>query len=168
MDAEALAKKARRSIWEYCSAECHAYCCRKGYLVLTTKEADLITANMVIQFMKEERLIPLDNGFWSLFLGKTDLPCPMLKDFQCMIHDNAARPLACKEFPIFVEGNVVRLSGRCPAVKEGKFYSYISKWAAGGFKVIESDQRYDSDFWNNMVLKKDEDMILPKKRPAVV
>ena len=36
--AERIANKARTCISEFCYEECNAYCCRKGYLILTEKE----------------------------------------------------------------------------------------------------------------------------------
>ena len=48
MNAEKIANKARKSISKYCIDECHAYCCRKGYLVATPKEYRKITRMIAI------------------------------------------------------------------------------------------------------------------------
>jgi Fe-S-cluster containining protein len=112
MDAETIAKKARASIGQYCMDECRAYCCRKGYLVLTLEQAKIITHDRVEEFLKTDALKRLENGRYSLNLGATPEGCPSLKDYKCMIHKNKKRPQACKDFPVFLEGKSLKLSPR--------------------------------------------------------
>ena len=132
MEAEEIAQKARKKIGKFCFEECGAYCCRKGYLVLNDIELALIKGTI-----KEQNAIKiLEDGRTSLFLGAG---CPALKkNFQCKIHKNVLRPLACKEFPIFVKEKEIHLSGRCLAIKQGKLYPYIKQWLNLGYKIYES------------------------------
>lgn len=131
MEAENIAKKARKSISQFCFEECNAYCCRKGYLLLTKKELDLVAGKKQIKIQLQK-----DNKY-SLFLGDT---CPSLQgNFKCKIHRNRNRPQACKEFPIFIYEKNIILSGRCLAVKQGKFYPYIKQWLKLGYKIHETD-----------------------------
>jgi len=130
MTAEEIANKARKSISTYCYKECKAYCCRKGYLVLTKKQLNLITKNNP----GKDQIKPLVFNTFSLNLSQS---CPSLKDFKCVIHKNKDRPDTCKQFPVFIEKDTVRLSSRCPAIKEGLFYPYIYEWIALGYNIIE-------------------------------
>ncbi len=137
MDAEAIAEKARKKIGKFCFEECGAYCCRKGYIVLSDSELALIKG-------KEEVIVKmLEDGRKSMYLGNS---CPSLgKNFKCKIHKNPFRPLACKNFPIYVQENRVMLCGRCLAVREGKLYPFIKQWLALGYKVYQSSDHEDFD-----------------------
>ncbi|MBT3985116.1 hypothetical protein HOD38_00415 [archaeon] len=131
MNAEQIATKARKSISKFCFEECSAYCCRKGYIILSKEELDLIKGKeeVVVENIKE--------GKFTLFLGAT---CPALKpDFKCKIHKNALRPQTCKDFPIFIKGEKIGLSGRCLAVKQDKFFPFIKQWNKLGYQVYISD-----------------------------
>jgi len=130
MTAETIADKAKKSISDYCIKECKAYCCRKGYLVLTKKELDIITQNKPAK----DQIKPLVFNTFSLNLSPS---CPSLKNFKCIIHKSKDRPTTCKEFPVFIERNTVKLSGRCPAVKQGKFYPYVHEWIKLGYNIEE-------------------------------
>lgn len=143
-----MADKARKSISSYCHNECKCYCCRNGYLILKGKETNLVTQNRRDELVTKNILTAIQDGNYSLKLGNSEEGCPSLKDHQCSIHANRGRPLACKEFPIFVKGNTVQFSHRCLAVKEGLFYKWQKKFLALGFKVVESDSIYDSEFYN--------------------
>ena len=149
MDAEYIANKARKAISSYCYEECRSYCCRKGYLTLTEKQADLILEDKKEEYEKEGALKKMENGLYSLNMGKADKPCPRLIDYKCSIHKNRNRPKACRKFPIFIEGDIVKLSHRCYAVREGKLYPFIRQWKSMGLKVIESDSFYDLDRYSN-------------------
>lgn len=144
MDAEKLTQKARKEIGRFCMEECHAYCCRKGYLVLTPVQAELITRKKIAE-LKDVADLKLINGNYSLNLHHD---CPALHDCRCTVHSKRNRPLVCKQFPIFIEGMNVRLSHRCLAVKSGLFYPYVSKMLSLGYKVSESDPFYDSECYS--------------------
>ncbi len=152
MDAEYIANKARKAISKFCYEECHAYCCRKGYLILTHKEADLVTQRHTREMIASKMINELKDGKLSMYMGKTDSPCPSLKDYKCAIHTRKNRPLVCRQFPIFIEDKVVRLSHRCPAVGSGLFYPYITKWKSLGYTIIESDQFYELDRYDKLPL----------------
>jgi Fe-S-cluster containining protein len=140
--AEKLAAKARNSISNYCITECKAYCCRKGYLVLTSKQADLI---MDSKNTKDRKCLKKtgkkSNSKIALNLGYNNQDCPSLKNYKCIIHNNKCRPTACKEFPIFIWGKKrIRLSNRCPAVREDLFYPYIAKFKLMGYSIANSNK----------------------------
>ncbi len=118
MDNIELVKKARKSIGPYCTDECKSYCCRKGYLILNKNELK----NFKNGFVKI-----LENDKFSLNLGDT---CPCLVDYRCTIYTK--RPKACREFPIFIHGNKLTLSKRCPAVMSGQLFPFLKKLIANG------------------------------------
>ncbi|MBU0615231.1 MAG: YkgJ family cysteine cluster protein [Nanoarchaeota archaeon] len=146
MEIQRLLNKARRSISSYCINECKAYCCRKGYLVLTQKEHDLILKNSHEKVESLKLLKALPNNKFSLYMGNANLPCPSLLDFKCTIHKSKNRPMVCHDFPIFIEDHEIRLSHRCPAVKEDLFYPYMARLKKLGYKIIVSSELMDSEF----------------------
>lgn len=150
MDAEKLLEKARKSISRFCVEECHAYCCRKGYLVLNAVETAALFNKPMPEIEKDLRIRKINDNTYSLFLGNYDFPCPALdRDFTCRMHSSAERSMTCRNFPIFLVGEkTVKFSSRCLAVKSNKFYPYISKLIAMGYRVIEGD--IDSEFYNVM------------------
>jgi hypothetical protein len=134
--AEELAVKARNSISKYCYSECKSFCCRKGLLNLSEKEADLVIGSEIVKSMKANILTRFKDGKYLLNIGAKDMPCPSLNDFKCDIHNNMNRPKACKEFPIFLwENKKVRFSERCPAFREGLFYKYLAKFEKLGYVI---------------------------------
>jgi len=153
MDAEKIAEKARKSISKFCMEECKSYCCRKGYLVLASSEVDAVTQNTAEKLKENGILAKISKNKYSLYLGNYDNPCPSLREFKCIIHRSKNRPLACRQFPIFVEGETVKFSNRCLAVKQGLFYPYIKKLKAMNYKIIESDPFYDSGFLYKDIIK---------------
>ncbi len=155
MDAGQIANKARRSISPFCYDECHAYCCRKGYLVMSKAQANKVTHGKREEFEKRGVLKKMGDDSYSLYMGGSDQSCPSLDGFKCTIHKSRLRPEACAQFPIFIEGKTVKLSNRCPAVKMGMFYPYIERWMALGYKIIEGDILCDSDFFEIIKEKKD-------------
>ena len=140
MDIHQLAYEARNSISSYCMNECEGYCCRKGFLLLTEDELNLITGdkreslekNGYVRFIDDEKVFSLNlsNNFGS---------CPQLKDSKCLLHKNPARPATCSSFPIFIneEKKEIRLSPRCYAIQENKLYPYIAQFKKLGFTVNE-------------------------------
>ena len=132
MDIELVANEARRSISNFCKEECKAYCCRKGHLKLTLKEAELITQNRIKEFKDRDIIIQTDEKNYALSLGKS---CPRLSDSSCTIHKNKLRPLVCKQYPIFVEGKSIRLSSGCPAVAKKILYEFECKFLNLGYKL---------------------------------
>jgi Fe-S-cluster containining protein len=148
MNAEKIAQKARKSISKFCSEECKAYCCRKGYLVLDKKETKLIL-DTILKDSKDMNIIKnISKDKYSLFLGDEEKPCPGLFNFKCTIHKKRNRPLACKQYPIFINGKKISISHRCLAVKQGLFYGFIKQWKRLGYKVEETNSYCDSDFYN--------------------
>jgi len=132
MDIQEVAKKARKSISNFCIEECKAYCCRKGFLAISTKESDLISNGKTKELEKSGILIKKDEGSYALDLSKS---CSSLKNFKCVIHANQERPTVCKEFPIFIEGKSIRLAEGCPAVRKKLLYSYEAQFLELGYKL---------------------------------
>ena len=132
--AEAIMDKARESVGNYCKEECGAYCCRKGYLVLDPEKVDLVTQGKKEEMLKEGTLKKLENGRFSMNMSIHD-GCPSLKDMRCTIYKD--RPKTCANFPIFLINDTVRLSLRCPAVRENLFYYYEKELIALGYKIAK-------------------------------
>jgi Fe-S-cluster containining protein len=136
--AEKLVLKARNSIGKYCFTECKAYCCRKGYLMLTNKET--------IMMMKKSKdvLTKIERGKYVLDLGAKG--CPSLKNYKCSIHKNPKRPKACKEFPIFIwDKKTIKVSQRCLAVKNELIYPYLAKLKLMGYKISFGREKFDEN-----------------------
>jgi len=140
--AEKLAIKARASISTYCYTECRAYCCRKGYLLLTAKEVKLIR-NVSI---KELKMIPvltaLNKKGYVLDLGQKLSGCPNLENYKCTIHKNPNRPKTCGDFPLFIwKDKTIMVTNACPAVRENKLYPYLSKFKKMGYKLVHLENK---------------------------
>jgi len=129
-----LADEARISISDYCINDCKAFCCRKGYLMLSLEELKLVVGKERRSLEDAGFLTEIENKEFVLNLGNPG-SCPSLKDNKCLIHKNSKRNSACKEFPIFITGNKVRFSDRCLAVKANQFYSYVHKFKKIGFTI---------------------------------
>lgn len=153
MNAETIARKARKSISRFCIEECRSYCCRKGYLVLTKKETELITQNQINKYEKQGALKKLNENAYSLCLSKLENGCPRLENFKCTIHQRKNRPAACKEFPLFIQGKKITLSQRCPAVRNNLFYPYIHQLIKIGYKVSPANAYSDFEI-NPALIKK--------------
>jgi hypothetical protein len=137
--ANILADEARNSISKYCFEECHAYCCRKGYLVLKPEEVDTVTQGRKEELLEKGILKKLKTDY-SLFMGNYDQPCPSMDEkCMCKIHKSPFRSKVCADFPLFIEGDLVRLSIRCPAVKENLLFPFVKQLQALGFKIIKPD-----------------------------
>lgn len=147
MNIQKYLDKARKSISRFCAEECKAYCCRKGYLVLTLEQTKIIIKDKIYDF--EQRGLLKKNGKnYSLFIGNYDYPCPCLQEHKCIIHRSPQRPLACKDFPIFITENTIRFSPRCLAVKLNMFYPHIKKLMKMSYNIDESNTIFDSEFYN--------------------
>lgn len=122
MDALKIIEEARNSLSSYCSDECRAYCCRKGYLDLTGKESLAVTGH-TMSMKNKKRMLNLEGG------------CPSLEGFKCLIHDHVDMPAACKDFPIFMWDNkTIKLSERCPAVRDNILYPYLAELKMKGYR----------------------------------
>ena len=142
-NAEQLAIEARNFLGNYCFNECHAYCCRKGYLILTPKEADLLSNNNKKEMKEKQVLISIQGGKYVLDLASKEFGCPQLQEYKCNIHTNPKRPLACKEFPLFICGKkTIRLSRRCPAVRENSLYPYLTQFKLMGYEIFYGNDNF--------------------------
>jgi Fe-S-cluster containining protein len=127
VSAEELAMSARESISSYCYEECLAYCCRRGYLLLSEKEADLLQMDI-----KDLILMPVDKRYiFNLAKG-----CPNLTDFKCTIHKDQQRPKACKEFPLFIFEKTIIVTEDCPAVKQNMLYPFLAEFKTMGYALV--------------------------------
>lgn len=136
MEAEKIADNARNALSKYCIEECSGYCCRKGYLILSEEEMELITNDKQNLLRVEGSIRPLMGRKYSVALTNSLGGCPSLKDSKCTIHKNSKRPLACKEFPIFIWNKQVRISKRCFGAKTGLLYPYIRQLIALGYEIV--------------------------------
>ena len=103
MNIQELVSQARNSIGEYCMNECNAYCCRKGYLVLSEKELDLLVGEKRVELVSKGDIKEQEDGSFSLHLGNHLGACPRLDGAQCSIHKHPSRPKTCEKFPIFLD-----------------------------------------------------------------
>lgn len=140
-----LTQEARNSISRFCYEECHALCCRKGFLPLNGKELQAVTQGKPLDKVKKT-----GDDQYSLFMGRPDTPCPSLKDWKCSIYKNPDRPRVCGDYPIFLdrEKKEVKLSPRCTAVQEGKFYGYEAEMLELGYKLVKPQKYSEFDFMN--------------------
>ncbi len=141
--ADKILGEALQKIGRICAEDCHAFCCRKGFLALTKEQEAMMRSRLDAN--EQESLVRTSQGV-SLNLGKTN--CPFLSENKCTIHEDPRRPSACAKFPVFREGNTIMLSGRCLAVQTGFFYPYISLLKSSGYRVLTGDRIYESDFYN--------------------
>ena len=136
--AEKIAEAGRKSISRFCIEECKSYCCRKGYLVMTKNQLD-----KVVGYKKEEykeQIKQLDKNKFSLYMGKSDKPCPSLnKDFKCNIYKDPLRPKACHNFPIFLnhKDKKALFSPRCLAYQLGLLFPYSKKLQLQGYEIVK-------------------------------
>jgi Fe-S-cluster containining protein len=133
-----LAEKTLGDLSGFCIGECHAFCCRKGYLILNEEELNLIVDDKKEILFEKKDLKELLNGKFSLNLNNFSGSCPKLKDFKCEIHNNAKRPNTCKNFPIFIVGKEIKISCQCPAKAENKFFAFVYNVEKMGYKIVEN------------------------------
>jgi len=130
---ESILVRARNAISSFCVNDCKAYCCRKGYLVLTKEEMELTLQNKQEEYLKDKCLKELVDGKFSLYLNPKS--CPSLKDNKCLIHKNLKRSQTCKTFPIRVDNNTIYISKRCLASRTNLFYPFIEELIQLGCKL---------------------------------
>lgn len=143
--AEELALNARKSLSNYCYSECMAYCCRRGYLLLSVEEVGLMRNTRI----EDLKIMPIrsknDPKRYIFNLGSKGLGCPNLSQYKCVIHTNPARPKACREYPLFIwKHNTIVITDECPAVKENRLYPFLAEFKQMGYKLVyTSDIKYD-------------------------
>jgi Fe-S-cluster containining protein len=136
--AEELAVTARQSLSSYCYLECGAYCCRRGYLLLSEEEVGLMRNTNIgdLKVMPLRAEIVNDAKRYIFHLGAGG-GCPNLYEYKCTIHTNPKRPKACKEFPIFVRENMtIIVTDECPGVYANLLYPYLAEFKRRGYKLI--------------------------------
>jgi Fe-S-cluster containining protein len=136
MNIELLVDEARNSINTFCYEECNAYCCKKGYLILSKEETKLMINKNKRQLLKEKSLYKMKDNRYAFNLDNKFGFCPRLIDNKCSIHKHPNRSSTCKKFPIFIIDKTIKVSTRCPAVKQGKLYPYIHKFIKMGYKIL--------------------------------
>ena len=136
--AEQIADKARESISDFCINECGAYCCRKGYIMVREHQLNQMAPKEKQEILEKEGKIKEFS-----FAGKIQVDftnslggCPALKNNMCTIHKNPERPKVCHEYPIFVYPDHIKISAKCPAHQQNKFYPYIKEFIDLGFKIV--------------------------------
>ncbi len=136
-EIERLANESRKVLGKYCIEECHAYCCRKGYLIVSEIEIDLMAGDRRKLLLDENSIRELLDGKFSLSFENSLSGCPALKDSKCLIHGDKERPKTCKDFPIFILGKKIKISNRCPAKKDNKFFKFIKEAELLGYEIVE-------------------------------
>jgi Fe-S-cluster containining protein len=134
-----IANEMRSSLSEYCINECKSYCCRKGYLIVSEEQLDLILNNDEVkkqQIIEKRSARELSDGKFSLNFDACN-GCPALKDFKCKIHQDKNRPQTCKDFPIFIVGKKIKISSRCPAKRDNKFFKFGKQAEKLGYEIVE-------------------------------
>ncbi|NCN51512.1 hypothetical protein GW931_00680 [archaeon] len=134
-----IISKARKSIGKFCIEECNAYCCRKGYIIINEQQVNIIaTKNEQIELKKENKLKELVfSGKFMLDFSNSLGGCPKLKGTKCLIQSNPERAKVCQESPIFLFGDSVRISSKCPAHQKNMFYLFIKQLEALGYKLTK-------------------------------
>ena len=131
--------RARKFIGKFCAEECNAYCCRKGYILINERKLNLLaTKNEQIELKKENKLKELSfSGKFMLDFSNYLGGCPKLKGTECSIHSNPERPQVCQDFPIFIFGNNLRISSKCPAHQKNMFYPFIKQLEGLGYELTK-------------------------------
>jgi Fe-S-cluster containining protein len=136
-----ISKETMFALSEYCINKCKAYCCRKGYLIVNEEQLNLILNN---NEKKKQRLInnkdikEMLNGKFSInFSTCNGCPALSLKTFKCNIYENENRPQTCKDFPIFIVGKKIKISSRCPAKRDNKFFKFEKQAEKLGYEIVE-------------------------------
>jgi hypothetical protein len=141
-EIEKLAEEMRESLSEYCINECKSFCCREGHLIVSNEELDFIISDE----NKKEKLI--SEGFVQekmfcknlLSFSNSCGGCPSLdlENFKCKIHEDSKRPKTCKDFPIFIIGKEIKISSRCLAKADNKFFKFENDAERLGYKIVGS------------------------------
>jgi len=134
-----IANEMRESLSEYCMNECKSYCCRKGYLIVNKEELDLISNDKKEILVQDDSIKEMLNGKFTLRFENCYGSCPSLnlRNFKCLIYKNELRPETCKLFPIFIIGNKIKISNRCPAKKDNKFFKFEKMAKELGYEIVE-------------------------------
>lgn len=132
-----LANEARERISDFCIDECHAFCCREGFIKLKPGEVDFYIGDKIKTLINENSLKEIWNGKYILNFKNSLGGCPQLKDNKCMIHSHKERSNTCKDFPIFILGKQIKISNRCPAKKAGKFFKFEKDAIAERYEIVE-------------------------------
>ena len=137
LEVENILDEARESISTFCVSECQAYCCRKGYLVLTPAQSVATLGMREEEYLERGLLKRMSDGNWSLYMGSLGFPCPSLSDNKCRVHNNSLRADACHVFPISVTDGFIHVSRRCPAKNNQLLYPFFARLVQLGCKVEE-------------------------------
>ena len=136
---EKISEETKENLGEFCIKECRAYCCRKGYMIVTPDEARLLAGENFDKLIEDKTLRELSSGKFILQFHNNLGGCPSLdlKDCTCKIHKNPGRPSTCRDFPIFIVGREIKISPRCPAKKAGKFFKFEHEAINLGYKIVD-------------------------------
>lgn len=138
-EIEKLADEIRQGLSDFCINECKAFCCREGHLIVRDEELEIIAGDKKDNLIKEGSVQEKMFGKNLLSFKNSCGSCPALdlKECKCRIHKNPLRPRTCKDFPIFIVGKEIKISSRCPAKNEGKFFKFEKEAEKLGYKIVE-------------------------------
>lgn len=129
LDTDSLLDNARASLGSYCMTVCKAKCCNKGKLLLSQKEAIMLTKRL-----SHPQLTKRDDGCFDLSLAQG---CPSLKGSACGVYSQ--RPKMCRDYPIFDRGlNDTRrivFASSCEGNEIGLLQAYKEELLRRGLKV---------------------------------
>lgn len=133
-----LIEETLKELSYFCVKECKSFCCRNGFLILNQKELDFLCGFKKEKLISEAKIQEKMFGKYLLNLNNSLGGCPQLKNFKCLIHKRPDRPKTCKEFPIFVLDNKIKISSRCLAKSENKFFKFEIEAKKLGFEIVEN------------------------------
>ncbi len=137
-DSEELLNIARFSIGHYCMTSCKSKCCSQGSIIVYSIDnvnAMSQSKERATELLDKKFVLARKDGYFEFQFDKCK--CPSLtSDMKCSIFNSEFRPKMCKEFPLFIRGNLLVVSSFCPAVKDGTFDPYLKEFENKGFKIL--------------------------------
>ncbi len=138
-DINTLLDEARFSLTEYCTNVCKSGCCKKGKLLLQTKdEVDLVVGDSseVKKAIEINVLEKQETGNFHYNLEKVGQCKNLCENGLCSVYKNPSRPVICHDYPLFKVGEYVITASNCMAVQNNILDSKLSEIKKLGFKVI--------------------------------
>lgn len=139
-DIDKILNTARDSLDSYCINTCGALCCKKGKLLLQTKEEMELIVNGQEKLVNDLQLLEkTEMGNITFNHEKAGGCFHLTKDNLCGIFRNPNKPRVCSDFPLFhvKSKNTVLVANWCPGFKAGLLTKYLDRLREKEVKVIE-------------------------------
>jgi len=134
-----MINNAMSLVQESCIVKCNGLCCRSGVTDIKSEEVDLVCNGRRKELEENGGLVRLDSGDYRLILKNRQCPSLIFEKGKayCKIHNNARKPLMCKDYPLFVdnEKKVVTIFTNCPVVLSGRLNLFLEKIKESGYEV---------------------------------